>query len=66
MQNDKAIIFDTEVDLNLPTSQHYYVETYPNVSIYTNKYKDTIHEIFFLEETLSKKQKEKQILMIHK
>ena len=66
MQNNKAIIFDTEVDLHLSTSGHYCVEIYPNASIYTNKNKETVQEIFFLEETLSKKQKEKQILKIHK
>ena len=65
MQNDKAIIFDTEANLHLSTSGHYCVEIYPNASIYTNKNKDTVREIFFLEETLSKKQKEKQILKIH-
>ena len=30
IQNDKAIIFDTEVDLHLSTSGHYCVEIYPN------------------------------------
>ena len=65
MQNNKAIIFDTEANLHLSTSGHYCVEIYPNASIYTNKNKDTVREIFFLEETLSKKQKEKQILKIH-
>ena len=64
MQNNKAI-FDIEVDLHLSTNGHYWVEIYPNASIYNNKNKDTVQEIFFLEETLSMKQKEKQILKIH-
>ena len=45
---------------------HNHHQIYPNASIYTNKNKDTVQEIFFLEENLSQKQKEKQILKIHK
>ena len=52
--------------INISISGHYCVEIYPNASIYNNKNKGTVQEIFFLEETLSKKQKEKQILKIHK
>ena len=33
MQNDKAITFDTEIDLHLSTSGHYCVEIYPNASL---------------------------------
>ena len=55
MQNNEAIIFDTEVDFHLSTNGHYCVEIYPNASIYTNKNQDTVQKIFFLEETLSKK-----------
>ena len=42
MQNDRAITFDTEVDLHISTSGHYCVEIYPNASIYTNKNKDKL------------------------
>ena len=45
---------------------HHHHQIYPNASIYNIKNKDTLQEKFFLEENLSKKQKEKQILKIHK
>ena len=51
--------------INISISGHC-VEIYPNASKYNNKNKGTVQDIFFLEETLSKKQKEKQILKIHK
>ena len=59
MQNDIGIIFNTEVELHLPTSGHYCIEIFQMNNI-------LCQEKFYLEKNLSKKQKEKQILNTYK
>ena len=47
MQKDKAIIFNTEVDLHLSTSWHYYIEIFLDESSnYSVKTRRELNKIF--------------------
>ena len=64
MQDDKVKIFNVDVQLHLSTSGHYCMEILPEKYDNFDQYNDNFQKVFYLENSLSIKEKEKQVLKI--